>query len=216
MTTNTARHSALAAVALLLSACTGLEAENAVHHVFSPSGDMVLVEGVLVLPEGAALPPTTRAEVRLVDLDRSDDDGAFLVASSVTDADKTPVPFRLGWRPDTLPEGHRYVVQGRLIGRSGALYASETPVAVGSGLTSQEIRLELVRTEADTSDDEGTVYSLEGIPDPSETQNMPISNRGDLENLYDTRQGNGDSLYDYINSDAYDGRVITPNRGLPQ
>lgn len=213
--TRAARFSALAGAALLLSACSGFQAEGPADRVFKASGDVAVVEGLMVLPEGAEVVSTARAEARLVDLDRTGTDGDFLIASTVVDASGAPVPFRLQWRPGSLPEGHRYVVSGRLIGRSGTLYTTEEAVSVAAVPTRQEITLALVPTGADTGAEGGASYSLEGIPDPSETENMPMTSRGDdLEGLYDDRLGGGDSLYDYVNDDDYGGRVISPDTGM--
>ncbi|EKV26990.1 hypothetical protein C882_1919 [Caenispirillum salinarum AK4] len=204
------RLAAVAAMAAALGACSGLKAEDPVDRVFAPSGDVAVVEGLLVLPEGAEVPPTSRAEARLVDLDRTGTEGDFLVASTVTDAAGAPVPFRLQWRPGALPEGHRYVVTGRLIGRGGTLYTVEEPVAVAATPDRQDITLALVPTGTAPAAEDGASYSLEGIPDPSETEAMPMtSDGGGLGGVYDDRLG-GDSLSDYISSDDYGGRVIAP------
>lgn len=197
------------AIAGSLAACSGGDAMTSGDGLFARHGDLAVVEGVMILPEGATAPPTSRAEARIVDLDRTGTAGDFLIASTVSDVTGAPVPFRLQWRPGSLPEGHRFVVSGRLIGRGGTLYTTQDPVSLAAMPDRQTLTLMLVPTGAAVEEDDSSSYSLDGIPDPSETQAMPMTNQGDLESLYDDRL-RGDSVSDYISSDAYNSRVIAP------
>lgn len=173
--TLSARRSVLGAagLALILSACSGMEADHGAGWMTGGRSDVALIDGRMVLPEGADIPSTARAEARLVDLDRSGAEGDFLVASSVADAVAAPVPFRLQWRPGTLPEEHRYVVSARLIGRSGVLYTTEVPVRVATMRDRQEVTLVLVPTGVDLEDEVAPSYSVEDVPDPSGTAGCP-------------------------------------------
>ncbi len=92
------------------------------------------VTGTVTKLDRSALPPATRVSVELQDVSRADAPAVVLGEHVVTTGgEQVPIPFAIGYAPDAIEPGHRYVVRATIRIDGDLAYSSADTHSVLTG-----------------------------------------------------------------------------------
>ena len=102
------------------------------------------VTGTLTKRDRRALPPTTVAEIRLLDVSKADAPAEELAFQRIESPGQVPIAFELRYDPAAIDARFSYAVQAKLLVDGELLYITDTHYPVLTRGAGNEVELMLV------------------------------------------------------------------------
>ncbi len=87
-------------------------------------GSVGVVKGHVVFPQSPALPPGAVLTITLADVSRADAPAQILARQIIAPPGEPPIPFVLGYDPDSIVPNHTYAVRARVEDSERLLFIS--------------------------------------------------------------------------------------------